>query len=361
MKSKLSTLVFVLILSAVIVSGCGTTTAEPIKVPTDTPTKVPTAIPTQVPTAAPTEVVVEVSEWVLDARDAALAYVSEQYGEEAPAPGLTWAGGSTLPENPPPGWSEYQFTPEDGTGDWTITIGHAVLPPDQTVYEVTVINETTGFQWEGKVDAVGQVIDSLGPATEQLALCWYGRVESTPKGAALDRYLVLLPEELCQAVDAVGADEVIEAEIEGLRDSGIYAHFWGTLNCDVPGWGGCRLVVTRLRAEGPEGPFFDPDPVEGWTGSVFSMPDDAQFDDYFVLSGNVRAHYGIESADAAIAAQLESLRDTGSIVRVWGQVTCPAIDFYGTEIQVTRLEVVSEAPAEEEGYKGWKEINSSPS
>ncbi|MBL7065096.1 MAG: PT domain-containing protein [Anaerolineae bacterium] len=349
MKSKLSTLVFVLTLSAMIVSGCGTTTAEPTKVPTDTPAKVPTAIPTQVPTDTPTKVVVEVSEWVLDARDAALAYVSEQYSEEAPAPGLTWTGESTLPENAPPGWSEYQFT----SGDWAITIGHAVLPPNQTVYEVAVINETTGFQWEGEVDASGEVTEILAPITKQLALCWYGRVESAPEDAALDRYLVLLPEELRQAVDAVGADEAIEAEIEGLRDSGIYAHFWGTLNCDVPGWGGCRLVVTRLRAEGPEGPFFDPDPVEGWTGSVFGMPDDAQFDDYFVLSGNVRAHYGIDSADATIAAQLESLRDTGSIVRVWGQVTCPAIDFYGTEIQVTRLEVVREAPAEEEGYKGW--------
>jgi hypothetical protein len=67
----------------------------------------------------------------------------------------------------------------------------------------------------------------------------------------------------------VGADEAIEAEIEGLRDSGIYAYFWGTLNCAVDDYGGCRLVVTRLRPEGPEGPFFDPDPVEGWTGSIF--------------------------------------------------------------------------------------------
>jgi hypothetical protein len=190
------------------------------------------------------------------------------------------------------------------------------------------------------------------PAGEPVA-CWYGRVESTPADATLDRYLVLLPEEAKRAVDVVSADEAVEAEIEALRDSGTYAHFWGTLNYDVPSWGGCQLVVTRLRPEGPEGPFFDPDSVAGWEGTVAGAPDDAQFDDYFVQSGNVPMRYGIESADAAVAAQLESLRDTGTIVRVWGQVTCPAIDFQGSQIQVDRIEIVMEAPAEEEEYEGW--------
>jgi hypothetical protein len=62
--------------------------------------------------------------------------------------------------------------------------------------------------------------------------------------------------------------------------------------------------------------------------------------------------YGIESADATIAAQLESLRDAAAIVRVWGQVTCPAIDFQGSHIQVDRIEVVLEASRD--GYEGWK-------
>lgn len=287
------------------------------------------------------------------ALDAALAYVREHYGEQAPSPGLTWVGDHP-PAEEPVGVQTFEFTPGSGAEDWVIAVSYPVVAPEDVVYRVVVTNETTGFRWEGEVDAGGEVTEILAPITEQLALCWYGRVESTPGDAALDRYLVLLPKEARRAVDAVGADEVVEAEIEALRDSGIYAHFWGTLDCDVPGWGGCQLVVTRLRPEGPEGPFFDPDPVEGWTGSVFSTPDDAQFDDYFVLSSNFHPHYGIESADAAIAAQLESLRDTGSIVRVWGQVTCPAIDFYGTQIQVTRIEVVMEAPAAGDEYEGWK-------
>jgi hypothetical protein len=209
-----------------------------------------------------------------------------------------------------------------------------------------------------EVTRIEVVREPPAPAAGEPVACWYGRVDSTPGDSAIDDYLVLLPEEARRAVDLIGADEAIEAEIEGLRDSGTYAHFWGTLNCDVPGWGGCQLVVTRLRPEGPEGPLFDPDPVVDWTGSVYSTSDDAQFDDYFVPSGSIPVRYGIDSADATVATQLESLRDTGAIVRVWGQVTCPAIDLYGTQIQVTQLEVAIEAPAEAEGYEGWNAYTS---
>jgi hypothetical protein len=361
MKSRFSIWMFVLALSVVIISGCGTTTVDPTEnplvppteVPVDTPTQVPTPIPTPVPTDTPTDVVEQVSEWVLDARDAALVYVAEQYGEAAPVPDLSWTGGFSLSQDPPPGWSEYEFT----SGDWVVTIGHAVLPPEQTIYQIAVTNQAAGFQWEGEVDAAGQVTEILSPVTEQLALCWYGRIESTPPGGGIDRYLILLPEEARRAVDLVGADETVEAEIEALRDSGTYAHFWGTLDCDAPRWGSCQLIVDRLRAEGPEGPFFDPDPVAGWTGSLLSTPDGAQFDDYFVRSGSIPMGYGIGSADAAVAAQLESLRDAPAIVRVWGQVECPAIDFQGSHIQVERVEVIMEASAQA-GYEDWKPYTS---
>lgn len=50
MKSKLSTLGLVLILSALIISGCGPGPAEPTEVPTATPTEVATVQPTETPT-----------------------------------------------------------------------------------------------------------------------------------------------------------------------------------------------------------------------------------------------------------------------------------------------------------------------
>jgi hypothetical protein len=105
-------------------------------------------------TERPTREPVEASEWVLAARDAALAYLGDQYGDQAPPLGLTWREAYTTPE----GWigsSVFEFT----AGDWVIAISYPIVPPERTVYQATVTNQITGFQWEGKVDATGQVTE----------------------------------------------------------------------------------------------------------------------------------------------------------------------------------------------------------
>jgi hypothetical protein len=201
---------------------------------------------------------------------------------------------------------------------------------------------------------------SLAPAPVAIpVVAWYGSVASTPEGGQFDDYLVLMPEEARRAVGIEGADEAIEAEIVALRDQeepGKHAHFWGTLHCDIPDYGGCQVRVTRLRVDGP-GPFFDPDPVQAWEGTIVSGPPGPRSggDDYIVvLVDGIPIEYGIEGADGAIAAQIEGLRDTGAIVRVWGQVSAGLIDWNGTQILVERLEVALEAPAAAAGYEGWK-------
>ncbi|MBN1813159.1 MAG: DUF333 domain-containing protein [Anaerolineae bacterium] len=172
---------------------------------------------------------------------------------------------------------------------------------------------------------------------------WYGSVVSLPPGSQYDDYLVLAPEGVGE-IGIAGADEGVEAQIVALRDQeepGKYAHFWGTLTCDVPDYNGCQLVVTRLRVDGP-GEFFDPDPVEGWDGLVIGEPPLSQYDDHFVLSGDFFVIYGIGSSDPAIAAQLEELRDTMIPVRIWGEVTCGIMDVNGCAIDVTRIEIIGE-------------------
>ena len=104
-------------------------------------------------------------------------------------------------------------------------------------------------------------------------------------------------------------------------------------------YGGCELVVSRLRPSGP-GPFFDPDPVEGWEGVIYSGPPGLQVDDYFALVGDFNVWYGIYSPDSAINNQLESLRDMGTIIKVWGELVAGVIDGNGTQIQVNRFEGV---------------------
>jgi hypothetical protein len=305
----------------------------------------------------PLEGAVEVPEGVQAVRDAALNYLSEHYGEETPDPSLVWTEENITPgwpEAPTPGWSEYRFTAEG----WVVTIGHAVLPPEQIVYQVAVANRTTGFRWEGEVDAAGQVKETLAPADGQPVVGWYGYVAGTPDGAQFDDYLVLEPVGVGE-VGLTGADASIEAEIEALRDKeepGKYAHFWGALTCDVPDYGGCELVVSRLRPDGP-GPFFAPDPVEGWEGTIYSGPPGPRSggDDYFALVGNFHVQYGIGAIDEAINSQLESLRDTGTVIQVWGELSAGIPDWNGTQIQVSRIEVVEEPSAPTPPPPDWPE------
>ena len=180
---------------------------------------------------------------------------------------------------------------------------------------------------------------------------WLGNVVSLPAGSQYDDYLLLQPEGAGE-VGVKGTDEAVEAQIVALRDHeepGKYAHFWGSLVCDVPDYGGCQLVVTRVRAGIAIG---DPEPVEAWEGTIVSNPPGSQFDDYFILAGDFPVGYGIGSIDPAVKAQLEGLRDTGITARVWGQLRAGVPDAFGSQIEVTRVEGVGDpldptpAPAE---------------
>jgi len=214
--------------------------------------------------------------------------------------------------------------------------------PPETPAQVVAVDQSTGFESEGTVDPEGVVTEQRAPALGQPALCWYGRVVGLPEGAQFDDYLALEPGGAGQ-VGVEGVDAEIDRQLEALRDEEGprgYAYFWGRLTCDVPDAGGCQLLVSRLRPEGSGVPIPDPDPVEGWEGRVVGNPSRAQFDDYLVLAGDFRVGFGIVSSDPQVAAQLESLRDTQATIRVWGQVMCPAIDSFGAQIQVTRIEVI---------------------
>lgn len=296
-----------------------------------------------------TEAGEEVSDPVLAARDAALAYLTEHYSEEAPAADMAWTRARLTPEDLV-GAETYEYR----SGHWVVTISYAVVAPDMVVYKVVASNQRTGFQWEGEVNAAGDVTETRAPISGRPVVGWYGQVISLPEGAQFDDYLFLEPEGTGE-VGLTGADPTIEAEIESLRDSDSYVHFWGTLTSDAPDYNGYQLVVTRLRVDAP-GPFFEADPVEAWDGVIFSTPEMAQYDDYFVLAGDFPVRYGIDSSDPALASQLESLRDTEATVRVWGRVTCGVMDVNGSQISVIAIAVVGEpavgAPTSVNGWMG---------
>jgi hypothetical protein len=304
------------------------------------------------------------------ARDAAMAYISQNYqvwSTEAPAPELNWIEENITAEGLV-GATKLRYT----AADWMVTLDFPLVAPDATVYQVAVVNTSLGFEWAGEVNAQGQVTEQYvagaggtgggdqgelpAAVSGEPAIAWYGYVVSTPDGAQYDDYLVLMPEGIGE-IGIEGADEAVRTQIAALRDHpepGKYAHFWGTVTCDVIDYGGCQLLVTRLRVDGP-GRFFDPDPVEGWEGTIVSGPEGPRSggDDYFVLSGDFPVAYGIDSTDPGLAGAIEILRDSGTTVRVWGQLSAGVMDWNGTQIQLGHIET-PDAPPPAYGYEGWE-------
>ena len=134
MNGKMMYLGILLLVSALAISGCSG--ASSAREPT------PAAEPSR-----PSDPV--------GARDAALAYLAENYGSEAPVAGLVWTEAHTKPEGLVGGES-YEYT----AGDWLIAVSYPVVARENLVHTIAVSNATTGFRWEGQVDAQGQVTET---------------------------------------------------------------------------------------------------------------------------------------------------------------------------------------------------------
>jgi hypothetical protein len=103
----------------------------------------------------------EAPEDALLARDTALLYVSEQYGQVGLGAGLAWQEERLTPEGIV-GGETYQYT----AGDWVVTVAYPVVLPENSIYTISVTNTGTGFQWEGEVDLQGAVTQ-LGASSEE--------------------------------------------------------------------------------------------------------------------------------------------------------------------------------------------------
>jgi hypothetical protein len=173
---------------------------------------------------------------------------------------------------------------------------------------------------------------------------WAGHVATTAEGSEYDDYVSLMPEGAGE-VGIAGATEDIEAEIQGLRDAtGVNetALFWGSLTCEIPDYGGCQLLVEQVHY----GQFQKRDEVTAWQGAVacshFNAEADAPCRNAFVLAGDFPVQFDIRSEDPAILEQLNSIRDTGTQVEVWGELLAGVPDVNGTQIQMVRMDELPE-------------------
>jgi len=146
MKKKLTILGLALLTGALAISGCALVPSA------GTPTPSEQSSPPSDPVGA---------------RDAVLAYLTENYGDEAPAGDLAWTEKHTKPEGLV-GSESYEYT----TGDWVIAVSYPVVAPESVVYTIEVRNQATGFGWEGQVDARAQVTEAAsGPFSDPFKYC----------------------------------------------------------------------------------------------------------------------------------------------------------------------------------------------
>jgi uncharacterized protein len=95
--------------------------------------------------------------------------------------------------------------------------------------------------------------------------------------------------------------------------------------------------------EEPSGGYMPPGSAEelaDWWGVIKSTEPGAQYDDYFERQdlGQI-IYFGIDSKDPAVQAQINSLRDSGKIVHLYGTLLSNVPDYNGSQVQVDRIEV----------------------
>jgi len=168
---------------------------------------------------------------------------------------------------------------------------------------------------------------------------WLGSVRTVTEDPAYDDALLFFPEEVGE-VGLTGIDEIIEAEIAALRDvepPSKYAHFWGTLTCNSQDFGGCQLVVERIRV-GPTQT--SGERVEGWEGTIVTGEFNGGASSVFIISGDYPMPFSIHTNDSALLEQIEGLRDTGTRIRVWGELMTGIPDVNGSRIQAERIQLL---------------------
>jgi hypothetical protein len=227
-----------------------------------------------------------------------------------------------------------------------------------------------------------------------------GFLRSLPDTARFDDYFTELRQDVQWGI--APANEAMESVLAEARDSDRAVRVWGWVERDVDDYGGVRIVVERLEfASPPPSPAADKTPtvaptptpdtlpsptvvpetpsptitpdilpsptaipealpspsitleaprpvatpppptemVEGWPGTIHSLPSGSAYDDYFFALDREK-QYGIASTLSPVEEQLRGYRDSGIVIRIWGILEHGVDDHGGMRIYVIRIEEV---------------------
>ncbi|MCZ7543915.1 MAG: hypothetical protein M5R40_10435 [Anaerolineae bacterium] len=163
---------------------------------------------------------------------------------------------------------------------------------------------------------------------------WGGMIYSAD-GGLYDDYIRLINEPTTVEYGLEARLPEAQALVEMLRDTDIVVQVVGVLQCGVQDYGGCQIDALRVYNL-EEGVI--PPRLETWRGVIHSA-EAAGFDDYVQLADNPDAAYGIDSIDPAVAEEIARYRDTGTVLKMLGGLTCPVADYGDCQIEVVALEV----------------------
>ncbi len=82
------------------------------------------------------------------------------------------------------------------------------------------------------------------------------------------------------------------------------------------------------------------EPFTDWWGVIKSAEPGSQYDDYFErqdLGGAIT--FGIDSLDSEVETQIQTLRDSGKVVHIYGTLFSNVPDYNGSQVQIDRIEV----------------------
>jgi putative hemolysin len=121
-----------------------------------------------------------------------------------------------------------------------------------------------------------------------------------------------------------------------------WAYFRGECGPASPASGGGPGASGGTGADGSGGymPPGTSEEMADWWGVIKSTEPGAQFDDYFERQdlGQV-IYFGIDSMVPEVKSQIEVLRDTGTVVHLYGTLFSNVPDVNGSQIQVVRIEL----------------------
>lgn len=122
-----------------------------------------------------------------------------------------------------------------------------------------------------------------------------------------------------------------------------WAYFRGECGPAAPIIPTPAMTVEATAEEQASGGYMPPgitEEIVDWWGVIKSTEPGAQFDDYFERQDSGQAlYFGIDSMDSTIKSQIESLRDSGKIVHLYGTLVSNVPDYNGSQILVDRIKV----------------------